>query len=89
MAIARALSLEPQLILADEPTGSLDSANGSRVLELLAELNRSRKITIIMATHSRDAAAFASRTLQVKDGLLEPNPAGAVDQQEVPGDVVS
>lgn len=83
VAIARALAMNPQLILADEPTGSLDSLNGSRVLELLAELNQSRKLTILIATHSQEAAAIAHRTLFVKDGRLDPQrhdraqPAGA------------
>jgi putative ABC transport system ATP-binding protein len=70
-AIARALVLRPKLILADEPTGSLDSVNGLRVLELLANLNRTRNITVIMATHSQDAAQFATRRLFVRDGKLD------------------
>ncbi len=70
-AIARALAIEPILVIADEPTGSLDSVNGRRVLELLAELNRSRKITVCMATHSDEAAAFASRVLHITDGQLD------------------
>jgi len=71
VAIARALAIHPELIIADEPTGSLDSANGHRVLELLADLNRSRGITVLMATHSAEAAAYASRTIRLKDGQLE------------------
>lgn len=71
-AIARALVLTPKVILADEPTGSLDSANGLRVLELLAQLNQSLAITIVMATHSHEAAKFAHRTLLIRDGLLAP-----------------
>ncbi len=70
VAIARALVIAPELVIADEPTGSLDSVNGSRVLELLASLNASRNITILMATHSNEAAAFASRCIDVKDGQL-------------------
>ncbi len=58
------------MIVADEPTGSLDSDNGRRVLELLAELNRVRKITILMATHAEEAAAVASRTINIRDGRL-------------------
>lgn len=57
VAIARALAIAPELIIADEPTGSLDSANGHRVLELLAELNGSRGITVLMAIHCDEAAA--------------------------------
>lgn len=70
VAIARAVAIEPDLIVADEPTGSLDSDNGRRVLELLAHLNQSRRITILMATHAEDAAAVASRTLNIRDGRL-------------------
>jgi putative ABC transport system ATP-binding protein len=70
-AIARALAIEPDLVIADEPTGSLDSANGMRVLELLADLNATRSITVVMATHSSEAAAFANRVLHVKDGQIE------------------
>ena len=70
-AIARALVLRPRLILADEPTGSLDSVNGLRVLELLASLNHTRNITVIMATHAEDAAQFATSRLLVRDGQLD------------------
>lgn len=89
VAIARALAMRPQLILADEPTGSLDSVNGSRVLELMAELNRSRQITIIMATHSREAAAYAQRTLNVKDGLFDGQADRDVHASEADENVVS
>ncbi|MEM6331043.1 MAG: ABC transporter ATP-binding protein [Planctomycetota bacterium] len=75
VAIARAVAIEPRLLVADEPTGSLDSENGRRVLDLLAELNRSRGLTILMATHSDEAAAYASRTLGIRDGLLQDTPA--------------
>lgn len=70
-AIARALAIQPELVIADEPTGSLDSANGRRVLELLAKLNASKGITVLMATHSEEAAAYASRTLHLRDGQLD------------------
>jgi ABC-type lipoprotein export system ATPase subunit len=72
VAIARALALEPELLIADEPTGSLDSENGKRILDLLAELNRRRSLTILMATHAEEAAAYASRTLHIHDGHLVP-----------------
>jgi putative ABC transport system ATP-binding protein len=71
VAIARAIVVQPDLLVADEPTGSLDSGNGQRVLELLRHLNESRGLTILMATHSVEAATFASRTLQMRDGRLE------------------
>jgi putative ABC transport system ATP-binding protein len=62
-AIARAIAIEPDLLIADEPTGSLDSGNGRKVLDLLAGLNQARGLTILMATHADEAAAYASRTL--------------------------
>ncbi len=68
VAIARAVAVEPDLLLADEPTGSLDSATGKRILELLARLNTEKGLTILMATHSAEAAGYASRTLYLRDG---------------------
>jgi putative ABC transport system ATP-binding protein len=67
-AIARALVHEPALLVADEPTGNLDSDNGARVLELLAELNRELGVTILLATHAQEVAAAAGRVLRMKDG---------------------
>ena len=67
-AIARALVHEPALLVADEPTGNLDSDNGSRVLALLAELNRELGITILLATHAPEVAAAARRVLRMRDG---------------------
>jgi ABC-type lipoprotein export system ATPase subunit len=69
-AIARALINEPQLILADEPTGNLDSANGRAVIELLVELNRSFGRTVVIATHSDLADAAASVSIHLKDGRI-------------------
>ncbi len=69
-AIARALSHQPQLVLADEPTGNLDSANGERVLELLRDLSRQQNLTVLMATHSREAAEYAGRTVVLMDGRV-------------------
>ncbi|TWT78372.1 Bacitracin export ATP-binding protein BceA [Posidoniimonas polymericola] len=71
VAIARAVAIEPDLLIADEPTGSLDSENGVRILDLLAELNGSLGITILMATHSHEAARYAGRRLTMRDGRLE------------------
>ena len=71
VAIARALAIDPELIIADEPTGSLDSVNGQRVLEMLTEFNASREITVLMATHSAEAAAYASRILYLRDGQID------------------
>ena len=67
VAIARAVISNPKLILADEPTGNLDSENGKQIMEILAELNRNGK-TIIMVTHSERDAAYAHRIIQMKDG---------------------
>jgi putative ABC transport system ATP-binding protein len=70
-AIARALVHQPALVIADEPTGNLDSTNGATVLELLAELNRDLGITILLATHAEDVARTAHRTMRLRDGRLD------------------
>jgi ABC-type lipoprotein export system ATPase subunit len=70
-AIARALSHRPALLIADEPTGNLDSVNGAAVLSLLTELNRETGVTVLLATHAPDVAAAAHRTLRLRDGCLE------------------
>ncbi|MCQ9640956.1 ABC transporter ATP-binding protein [Chryseobacterium sp. WG14] len=68
-AVARALVTKPKLILADEPTGNLDSSNGNEVMNLLAELHREGS-TIVMVTHSSYDAGFASRIINMKDGEI-------------------
>ncbi|WP_016838721.1 ABC transporter ATP-binding protein [Ureibacillus thermosphaericus] len=68
VAIARALIHEPAIILADEPTGNLDSHNSREVLELLSKINKERNATIIMVTHDPIAASFCDRVLFIKDG---------------------
>ncbi len=70
-AIARALAHQPALLIADEPTGNLDSANGAAVLALLTELNRETGVTVLLATHAPDVAAAAHRILRLRDGRLE------------------
>jgi putative ABC transport system ATP-binding protein len=70
-AIARALVHQPALLVADEPTGNLDSENGSNVLALIAELNQELTVTVLLATHSTDVAAAARRVLRMKDGKFE------------------
>jgi len=67
-AIARAMIHQPLLIVADEPTGNLDSENGANVLALLTRLNREMGVTILLATHAADVAAAASRILKMRDG---------------------
>jgi putative ABC transport system ATP-binding protein len=69
-AIVRALINEPSIILADEPTGNLDSRNGQAVMELLAELNRRFNRTVIIATHSNLADPFATFRIRLKDGRV-------------------
>jgi putative ABC transport system ATP-binding protein len=69
-AIARALINDPALILADEPTGNLDSRNGERVIELLRDLNRRWQRTVVIATHSNLADPFASLQICLKDGVV-------------------
>jgi ABC-type lipoprotein export system ATPase subunit len=70
-AIARALVHRPALLIADEPTGNLDSASGAAVLSLLVQLNREMHVTMLLATHAPDVAAAAHRTLRMRDGRLE------------------
>ncbi len=69
-AIARALINDPALLLADEPTGNLDSGNAQKVMALLAELNRQFKRTVVVATHSDLADTYATMTLQLQDGRV-------------------
>ncbi|MCD8167217.1 MAG: ABC transporter ATP-binding protein [Bacteroides sp.] len=69
VAIARAVVAEPKLILADEPTGNLDSRNGKEVIQLLTELNK-EGTTVVMVTHSQRDAGYASRTINLFDGQL-------------------
>ncbi len=70
VAIARALINRPRILLADEPTGNLDSKNSDAVLAVMAELNRDLKQTILMITHNEAAAAIGHRTLHMRDGLI-------------------
>jgi putative ABC transport system ATP-binding protein len=71
VAIARALANEPSIILADEPTGSLDSKNGQLILEHLKELHEKEKVTLIMVTHDMNVASLANRTIEVLDGRIK------------------
>lgn len=70
VAIARAIVTEPDLLLADEPTGNLDTARSMEIMELLTSFNRDRGITIVMVTHEEEMAAFAARTVLFRDGLV-------------------
>lgn len=71
VALARAIINNPAIILADEPTGNLDTENSKIVLEMFKELNEKLNQTIIMITHDEEAAAFCSRIIRIRDGLIE------------------
>ena len=73
VAIARALVTRPKIILADEPTGALDSKTGVEVMELLKRLNREEHITMIIVTHDPSVAAQTNRIIRIKDGVIEMN----------------
>jgi putative ABC transport system ATP-binding protein len=70
VAIARALVGEPAIILADEPTGNIDSTTGREILTLLRQLNRDQGVTLLLVTHDQEAAAYADRVIQLRDGQL-------------------
>jgi putative ABC transport system ATP-binding protein len=71
VAIARALVTHPAILLADEPTGNLDTKRGREIMELLTSLNRNRGITALMVTHDHDMAAYARRIVRFLDGVVE------------------
>ncbi len=70
VAIARALVTEPEIVLADEPTGNLDSRTSVEIMEILQRLNRERGLTIVLITHERDIAEYGARTVHVRDGRI-------------------
>jgi putative ABC transport system ATP-binding protein len=74
VAIARAIVTEPRVLLADEPTGNLDTARSHEVMELLTSFNRERNLTVLMVTHEPDMAAYARRQVHFLDGLIVAEP---------------
>jgi putative ABC transport system ATP-binding protein len=84
VAVARALVINPKLILADEPTGNLDSKNGDEVMAMLRELNR-EGTTVIMVTHSEKEGAYADRLVRLLDGQVMLDKANLVQQTTVEG----
>jgi putative ABC transport system ATP-binding protein len=88
VALARAFILRPPIVLADEPTGNLDTVNGAHVLELLLNLNRKEGTTLVLVTHDAALAAYAERRIVLRDGLIvsdeiNPNPAEACVGRDV------
>lgn len=77
VAIARAIVTEPALLLADEPTGNLDTARSIEIMELLTRFNQERNLTIVMVTHEHDIAEFAARTIHFVDGQITNEPREA------------
>ena len=71
VAMARALAFNPPLLLADEPTGNLDSNNGNAVLSLLREISKEEGCTVVMVTHSEEAARYGDRRIYLRDGRIE------------------
>jgi putative ABC transport system ATP-binding protein len=80
VAIARALVGEPQLLLADEPTGNLDTRTGGEVMETLERLNAERGVAVVLVTHDRDIAVRTGRQIYVRDGLIERDESKAAAQ---------
>jgi putative ABC transport system ATP-binding protein len=83
IAIARAFSNNPSILLADEPTGNLDSKNGRHVFDLMVEINRKRKTTLVLVTHDHELAAMADRRILLRDGRVINDSAEMSEKTEV------
>ena len=70
VAIARAFMMQPSILLADEPTGNLDSTNGGHILELLLKLNKEQGTTLVLVTHDQELASHADRRIVLRDGKI-------------------
>jgi putative ABC transport system ATP-binding protein len=84
VAIARALVGEPRVVLADEPTGNLDTRSGADVMDILERLNAERGVAVVLVTHEGEVAARARRQVQVRDGLLVSDTGGALAPRTTP-----
>ena len=84
VAIARALANDPPILLADEPTGNLDTANGRHIMDLLLQVNRSRRATLVLVTHDAALASLAEAQLALKDGRADPDGSRALARAGAP-----
>jgi putative ABC transport system ATP-binding protein len=86
IAVARAFANDPTIMLADEPTGNLDSRNGRHVFDLMVEMNHRRGATLVLVTHDHDLAAEASRRISLRDGRVVDDTADQASRIEFPGE---
>jgi putative ABC transport system ATP-binding protein len=87
VAIARAFANNPSILLADEPTGNLDSKNGRHVFDLMVEINRKRTTTLVLVTHDHELASLADRTISLRDGMVVADAAGSQPADEPAGEM--